>query len=145
MSTPEKNVEALGTAMKGSDKAAIVKIIANTTSEQRQKIKLAYKTAFGRVLISEIKDKLDGLFSSDFRNTVSALFEPPVDYDVHQLHNAMNRICTDKDTLIEILATRPNWVLEQVKARYAELYKKDLEKAIGFVFAVQQKRKHKSK
>ena len=41
MSTPEKDAEALRNAMKGmgTDEAAIIKIIANRTNAQRQKIK----------------------------------------------------------------------------------------------------------
>ena len=128
MSTPEKDAEALRTAMNGigTDEAAIIKIIANRTNEQRQEIKLAYKTAYNRDLIKDFNDELSG----NFRIAVLALFETPVDYDVQQLHNAMKGFGTDEDTLIEILATRPNWMLEKVKARYAELYKKDLEKEI---------------
>ena len=129
MSSSEKDAEALRNAMKGfgTDEAAIIKIIANRTNAQRQKIKLAYKTAYGRDLISDLKSELHG----NFEDAVLALFETPVDYDVQQLHKAMKGLGTDEDTLIEILASRPNWLLKQVKARYAEVYKKDLEKAIA--------------
>ena len=136
MSTPEKDAEALRNAMKGIgiDKQAIIKIIANRTNEHRQKIKLAYKAAYKRDLIDDLNDELGGvldkIFFSDFRNAVLALFETPVDYDVQQLHKAMKGLGTDEDTLIEILATRPSKMLDQVKERYAELHKKDLEKAI---------------
>ena len=38
---------------------------------------------------------------------------------------------TDEDTLIEIIASRPNWMLKKIKDRYKELYKKDLESAVS--------------
>lgn len=136
MSTPETDAETLSKAIKGfgMDKQAVIKIIANRTNEQRQKIKLAYKNIYKRDLMKDLNEELDGVldkvFYSDFRNAVLALFETPVDYDVQQLHKAMKGIGTNEDTLIEILVTRPSKMLKQVKERYAELYEIELEKAI---------------
>ena len=103
MSTPEKDAEALRKAMKGlgTDEAAIIKIRNNA---QRQKIKVVYKASFGRDLIEELKSELKG----NLEDAVVALFEAPVDYDVSELKRAMKGAGTDEDTLIEIIASRPN-------------------------------------
>ena len=129
MSTPQKDAEALRNAMKGfgTDEAAIIKIIANRTNAQRQKIKEAYKTAYGRDLIADLKSELRG----NFEDATVALFEPPVDYDVSELHKAMKGAGTDEDTLIEIIASRPNWLLKQIKQKYKEKHGKELEAAIS--------------
>ncbi len=129
MSTPEKDAETLRNAMKGlgTDEAAIIKVIANRNNAQRQKIKSAYKTAYGRDLIDDLKSELKG----NFEDAVVALFEPPVEYDVDQLRKAMKGAGTDEDTLIEIIASRPNWLLKQIKDKYQEKYKKSLEDAIA--------------
>ena len=126
MSTPEKDAEALRNAMKGmgTDEAAIIKIIANRTNAQRQKIKEAYKTAYGRDLIADLKSELRG----NFEDATVALFEPPVDYDVSELHKAMKGAGTDEDTLIEIIASRPNWLLKQIKQKYKEKHGKENHK-----------------
>ena len=129
MSTPDKDAETLRNAMKGmgTDEAAIIKVIANRNNAQRQKIKSAYKTAYGRDLIDDLKSELKG----NFEDAVVALFEPPVEYDVDQLRKAMKGAGTDEDTLIEIIASRPNWLLKQIKDKYQEKYKKSLEDAIA--------------
>ena len=128
MASPEQDAEALRKAMKGigTDEDAIIKIIANRTNAHRQKIKVAYKSAFGRDLISDLKSELHG----NFEDAVLALFVEPVEYDCEQLKKAMKGMGTDEGTLIEIIASRPNWLLKNIKAKYKEKYGKELEDAV---------------
>ena len=125
MATPEQDADALRKAMKGigTDEAAIIKIIANRTNAHRQKIKVAYKSAFGRDLISDLKSELHG----NFEDAVLALFVEPVEYDCDQLKKAMKGMGTDEGTLIENIASRPNWLLKNIQAKYKEKYGKELE------------------
>ena len=44
-----------------------------------------------------------------------ALFLDPVEYDCQQLRAAMKGAGTDEDSLIEIIASRPNWLLKKIK------------------------------
>ena len=55
------------------------------------------------------------------------LFFEPIEYDADELRDAMKGAGTNEDTLIEIIASRPPNVLRQVKAKYQEKYKRDLE------------------
>lgn len=128
MSSAEKDAEALRKAMKGfgTDEAAIIKIIANRTNEQRQKIKIAYKASFGRDLIEDLKSELHG----NFEDATVALFDTPVEYDVNQLKKAMKGAGTDEDSLIEIICSRPNWLLKKIKEEYKKKYGKELEKDV---------------
>ena len=59
-----------------------------------------------------------------------ALFFTPIDYDCYQIYNAMKGIGTNEDTLIEVIATRSNERINQIKQRFAEIYKKELIKEI---------------
>ena len=97
MSTPEKDAEALRNAMKGAgtDENAIIKLVANRTNAQRQKIKLFYKSSYGRDLVEDLKKELSG----NFEDAVIALFYDPVEYDCYQLRKAMKGLGTDKDSL----------------------------------------------
>ena len=128
MTSAEQDADALRKAMKGlgTDEATIINIIANRTNAQRQKIKLAYKSAYGRDLIADLKSELHG----NFEDATVALFDTPIEYDVNQLKKAMKGLGTDEDSLIEIIASRPNWMLKQIKEEYKKKYGKELEKDI---------------
>ena len=128
MTSAEQDADALRKAMKGlgTNEAAIIKIIANRTNAQRQKIKLTYKSAYGRDLTADLKSELHG----NFEDATVALFDTPIEYDVNQLKKAMKGLGTDEDSLIEIIASRPNWMLKQIKEEYKTKYGKELEKDI---------------
>ena len=106
MATPEQDADALRKAMKGigTDEAAIIKIIANRTNAHRQKIKVAYKSAFGRDLISDLKSELHG----NFEDAVLALFVEPVEYDCDQLKKAMKGAGTDEVSLLQCARSENN-------------------------------------
>ena len=121
----QKDAEDLRKAMKGfgTDEAALIKICANRSNSQRQQIKAAYVSLYGRDLIADLKSELHG----KFEDAMVALFSDPIEYDADQLRAAMKGAGTNEDTLIEIFASRPPHILAAVKAKYQEKYKRDLE------------------
>ena len=124
----QKDAEDLRTAMKGfgTDETALIKICANRTNSQRQQIKAAYVSLYGRDLIADLKSELHG----KFEDAMVALFADPIEYDADQLREAMKGAGTNEDTLIEIIASRPPHILAAVKAKYQQKYQRDLEKDI---------------
>ena len=124
----QADAEALRKAMKGfgTDEAALIKICANRTNAQRQQIKAAYKSLYGRDLIADLKSELNG----KFEDAMIALFTEPIEYDVDQLREGMKGLGTNEDTLIEIIASRSPAQLRAIKAKYQEKYKRDLEQYI---------------
>ena len=119
------DAEALRNAMKGfgTDEATLIKLVANKTSSQRQQIKAQYKATFGRDLIEDLKSELHGKLEDAF----VALFTEPIEFDADSLRSAMKGLGTNEDTLIEIIASRSNAQLAQIKKVYQEKYKRDLE------------------
>jgi annexin A7/11 len=124
----QADAEALRNAMKGfgTDEAALIKICANRTNAQRQQMKAAYKSLYGRDLIADLKSELNG----KFEDAMIALFTEPIEYDVDQLREGMKGLGTNEDTLIEIIASRSPAQLRAIKAKYQEKYKRDLEQDI---------------
>uniref|UniRef100_A0A673CBS3 Annexin n=1 Tax=Sphaeramia orbicularis TaxID=375764 RepID=A0A673CBS3_9TELE len=108
---------------KGVDENTIIEILVKRSNEQRQQIKEAYQQASGKPLESALKNALKG----DLEDVVLALLKTPAQYDAQQLKQAMKGLGTDEDTLIEILASRTNRELEEVKKAYKAEYKKELE------------------
>lgn len=124
----EKDAATLRKAMKGwgTDEAPIIELTAKRTNADRQQIMKFYKSSFGRDVIEDFKDELGG----NLRKVVVGMYKTPIDYDCSELYEAMKGAGTDEDTLIEILATRSNSRIKEIKLRFKELYKKDLEEEV---------------
>ena len=123
---PEKDCDMLRKAMKGigTDEATIINIVANRTNFQRQEIKKYYKTSYGKDLIKQLKSELSG----NFEDVVIGLFQSPEEYDATCLYKAIKGLGTDESTLIEIVGTRVNWQIKDMKAAFTKLYNQDLIK-----------------
>ena len=116
---PNTDVEELRNAIKPKkDEDKIIKIIANRTNDQRQKIKETYNSLYKSDLIKDLQKALHG----HFEDVVVALFYNPIDYDCYQLRKAVKGLGTDEEALIEILCTRPPDIIEAIKKRYSEIY-----------------------
>ena len=125
----DEDAAALRKAMKGigTDEKAIIKIIANRTNRERLAMIESFKRQFNRDLIKDLKSELSG----KFEDATLALFKDPIEYDCYSLNKAMKGAGTNEDTLIEILASRPNYYINQIKERYKILFGKTLEEHLS--------------
>jgi hypothetical protein len=123
---PEEDCNKLRKAMKGlgTDEKAIIDILSNRSNQQRQEIKLKFKTMFGRDLVSDLKSELSG----KFEDVVVGAMMPLDEYDAYLLHHAIKGAGTDESCLLEVLCSRNNAQVLRIKELYKKLYKKDLEK-----------------
>ncbi|CAB3995352.1 Annexin A11 [Paramuricea clavata] len=122
----EADCELLRKAMRGvgTDEQALIDILATRSNEQRVKIRLQFKTMFGKDLINELKSELSG----NLEDCLLAMMEPKVLYDAKCLRRAMRGAGTDEETLIDILCSRSNAEIQKIKDEYKTYYKRDLEK-----------------
>ena len=107
---------------KPKDMNNLINIIAHRSNNQRQAILKEYYEYFKKNLLDELRSELSG----NFKETVISLFYTPVDFDCYHLDKAMKRLGTNEDTLIEILASRSNERIKEIKKRYKEKYNRDL-------------------
>lgn len=121
----EEDSKALRRAMKGigTDEQAIINIIARRSNPQRQQLKLTFKTLFGRDLISDLSSEL----SFRFKQTILALMMTPIEYDASELNKAIRGLGTNEEALVEILCTRSNQQIANIKAAYRTIYHRELE------------------
>ena len=121
----EADAVALQTAMTGwgADDAAIMTITSKRKNYERQHIRAAYKTSFGRDLIEDLEEKLGG----NFKLTVVSCFMTPVEYDVNELYLAFKGWGTNKDAVSEIIGSRNNRRLQEIKDLYKEKHGESLE------------------
>ncbi|XP_073695725.1 annexin A1a [Garra rufa] len=111
---------------KGVDEATIIETLVHRSNAQRQQIKAAYQQATGKPLDVALKGALKG----ELEEVVLGLMMSPAQYDAFLLQGAMKGLGTDEDTLVEILASRTNKEIREIKQVFKQEYKKDLEAAI---------------
>uniref|UniRef100_A0A8C7RW45 Annexin n=1 Tax=Oncorhynchus mykiss TaxID=8022 RepID=A0A8C7RW45_ONCMY len=109
---------------KGVDENTIIDVLVKRSNAQRQQIKASYQKA--SATWCTWKSALNG----ELEDVVLALLKTPAQYDAQQLKLAMKGLGTDEDTLIEILASRTNKEIKEIKKVYKEEYKKELENDI---------------
>ncbi|WAR24110.1 ANX11-like protein [Mya arenaria] len=103
--------------------------MSSHTNQQRQEIFTSFKTQFGKDLRSELMSEISGRL----QDLVLALLETPVNYDARELKAAIKGAGTDDGALIEILCSRSNERIRDIKQAYKTLFKSDLEEDIKSV------------
>jgi annexin A7/11 len=124
----ETDATVLRKAMKGlgTDEDAIINLLVTRSTAQRVDIAKRFKLMYGKDLIRELKSELSG----NLEDCLLAMMEPKVLYDAKCLRRAMRGAGTDETPLVEILCTRTNTEIHEIKAAYKEHYKRDLEKDV---------------
>jgi len=124
MADPQKEAEILFKAIKDKDEKAIIALCLRTTNAIRLEILNIYKECYNQNLLANFRS----IFNDNFLKTLIALFTEPIEYDVNELKEAINT--KNVDTLIEIIVSRPQNILMQIKDRYNKKYKSDLIKDV---------------
>ncbi|XP_048452249.1 annexin A13 isoform X1 [Rhincodon typus] len=106
----------------GTDEVAIIKILANRTTAQRQKIKEKYRALYGKDMEKVLKGDLSGCFEK----TILAVLDRPCEFDAKLLKEAMKGAGSNEELLIEILCTRANSQITAIKEAYKQMYTNDL-------------------
>ena len=122
---PEEDCKILRNAVHGlgTDEKAIINIIINRNMAQRQEIRRAYKACFGKDLIKRLEEDTSG----NFKQVIKAMFMTPAEYDAYCLYKAMKGLGTDEGVLIEIIGTRNNQQLQEIKDVFQREYNNTLE------------------
>ncbi|TNN06514.1 Annexin A4 isoform 1 [Schistosoma japonicum] len=122
----DKDCEQLHQAMasKGTNEKSLIEVMGHRSSEQRVVISQRYKSMYGKDLTSKFKSELSG----SFYDCMEALCYSPVEFDARELRRAVKGAGTDEDALIEILCSRTNAQIKQIKETYTKIFpNRDLE------------------
>lgn len=125
---PGKDAFSLQRAIESKevDEDMIVAILVKRSNEQRQKIKVVYEASTGQRLDEALKSVL----RSDLEDISLALLMEPAHFDAFLLRKATKGFGTDEEVLVEILATRSNQEIRDIKRVFKEEYQTELEDVI---------------
>ncbi|XP_005045104.1 PREDICTED: annexin A10 [Ficedula albicollis] len=125
---PIMDAQLLGGALQGisCEKDVLIEILTQRCNSQRLMIAEAYRDMYGRDLITDLKENL----SHHFKEVMVGLMYPPASYDAHELWHALKGVDTEEKCLIDILASRSNMEIFQIKEAYLMQYNTDLQQDI---------------
>ncbi|XP_074087664.1 annexin A10 [Macrotis lagotis] len=125
---PVMDAQMIGGALQGFDcnKDMLIDILTQRCNAQRIMIAEAYQSMYGKDLIADLKENLSG----HFKDVMVGLMYPPPSYDAHELWHAMKGAGTEENCLIDILASRTNGEIFQMKEAYYLQYNSDLQQDI---------------
>lgn len=112
----QHDCEILRKAMKGlgTDEAALIAVLCKRSWQQRAEIEKMYKQMFGKNLEKEVKSETGGHFHS----VLKRLLMTPTELASYELRKAMKGAGTDEEALIEIICTKTNQELQDIKMIY---------------------------
>ncbi|KAJ0028947.1 hypothetical protein NQD34_003944 [Periophthalmus magnuspinnatus] len=126
---PDRDAVRIETAIKtkGVDEQTIIDILTKRTYSQRREIAFAYERRAKKDMISALKGALSGSLES----VILGLMKSPSQFDASEIRGSIKGLGTDEETLIELVCSRSNSELVEIKRVYKELFKKDVEKDIA--------------
>ncbi|KAM9765898.1 annexin A2-like isoform 2-T2 [Menidia menidia] len=126
---PSKDAARIETAIKtkGVDEQTIIDILTKRSWEQRREIAFEYERIAKKDLPSALKAALSGSLEA----LMLGLMKSPTQYDAAELKASMKGLGTDEETLIEMVCSRNNEELMEIKKVYRDMFKKELEKDIA--------------
>lgn len=107
----------------GTNEESIINTLASISNTQRQEIADHYSQAAMGDLMEDLKSELSG----DLENVIVGMMMPRFEYDAKCLRGAMKGMGTDESVLVEIMCSRINEEIEEIKAAYNKRYDRDLE------------------
>ncbi|XP_071375164.1 annexin A2-A-like [Centroberyx affinis] len=126
---PDRDAARIETAIKtkGVDEQTIIDVLTKRTYSQRREIAFAYERRAKKDMISALK----GALSGSLETVVLGLMKSTAQYDASEIRGSIKGLGTDEETLIEIVCSRSNAELVEIKRVYKELFKKDLDKDVA--------------
>lgn len=125
----DKDAARIETAIKtkGVDEQTIIDILTRRSYSQRRDIAFAYERRTKKDMISALKGALKGPLES----VILGLMKSTAQFDASELKNSMKGLGTDEVTLIELVCSRSNSEMQEIKKVYKEMHKKELESDVS--------------
>ncbi|XP_031696567.1 annexin A2-A-like, partial [Anarrhichthys ocellatus] len=126
---PAKDAARIEMAVKTKrvDEQTVIDILTRRSGEQRREIAFEYE----RIAKKDLMTALKGALSGPLEALMLGLMKTTAQYDASELKASMKGLGTDEETLIEIVCSRNNKELEEIKEVYKEMFKKEVDKDVA--------------
>ncbi|KAG8012657.1 Annexin A2-A [Nibea albiflora] len=126
---PGRDAARIETAIKtkGVDEQTIIDILTKRSYPQRREIAFEYEKRAKKDMITALK----GALSGSLETVILGLMKSTAQYDASEIRGSIKGLGTDEETLIELLCSRSNEELLEIKKVYKDLFKKDLDKDVA--------------
>ncbi|KAM7003395.1 annexin A2-like [Tautogolabrus adspersus] len=126
---PVKDAARIETAIKtkGVDEQTIIDVLTKRTYSQRREIAFAYEQRAKKDMITALK----GALSGSLETVILGLMKSTTQFDASEIRGSIKGLGTDEETLVEILCSRSNDELVEIKKVYNQLFGKELEKDVS--------------
>ncbi|MGH0138634.1 UNVERIFIED_CONTAM: hypothetical protein FKN15_066881 [Acipenser sinensis] len=116
----DKDAARIETAIKtkGVDEQTIIDILTRRSYSQRRDIAFAYERRTKKDMISALKGALKGPLES----VILGLMKSTAQFDASELKNSMKGLGTDEVTLVELVCSRSNSEMQEIKKVYKEMF-----------------------
>ncbi|XP_028396288.1 uncharacterized protein LOC114520254 isoform X2 [Dendronephthya gigantea] len=114
-------------AIEDGDKSTVLDIIAQTSWEKKGLDELHERYDNDPENEKDLVDVVKSTFEGENKDALLALLLPKPQYEAMCLHNALKGMGTDEDTLVEILGSRSNAEIAEIKQAYEKEYNSTLE------------------
>lgn len=108
------------------DTATVVDVLATHSNRQRQHLRRHYRIFSDKDLKTDVTEKLGGYV----REIALMLLQTPTEFLATQVHFTLQKVMPDMDSLMELLWSRSNDKLEQIKIAYQTAYGRPLEEVV---------------
>nr|XP_039261431.1 annexin A4-like [Styela clava] len=110
----------------GGDETAIISVVSSRTLDQRLEIARRYEEQQEKPLLADLK-----LYTRlDFQRVLLACFTPAIQYDSWSLNEALEEFGTDEKSLVEILISRSNSQIKEIREYYQKMYDHEVDALI---------------
>ncbi|XP_044747588.1 annexin B10 isoform X1 [Coccinella septempunctata] len=118
-----------GEGQLGTEESIFYKVLAHESFAQLRRIFEEYKEISGNTIEQALKHELSGDFLDALLAVVECVQGPAI-FFARKLHDAMDGMGTDDDTLIRIIVSRSEIDLGSIKQEFEKMYDKTLESCI---------------
>lgn len=131
---PAFDAEQLYKAMKGfgTDETKLIDVLCKRTFAQRNEISQVFKTSYGKDLIRNIESETSG----NFRQVLVALLQRPMVVEAIHLRESVAGMGTDENALIDVVCTKTNTEMMELKQTYLQCKLLNLKKDLHSYFKI---------